>query len=370
MIFPSVSGITADLEVFSWVMTTSPDTFRSPPHSVPTSLASRPAKVRGSRTTKTKALSHDKRGGGLRGAAQAEMPGQTAAPISQNPLGLVRSGPLSEGGGIISPARGASAVPPSDPVAHANAGTPPRAVSVRSARNVRSARPARSPRSAKEHAVLTDLSPATARDSFTPEPVSTSAETPQERSARYTESAVPLMGKLYGYAQKKTSNHALAQDLVQQAYERGWRHFDKFEPGSNFSAWMFTILSRVIANHYRAAAARPQTTVVDDLETWNEVQAASVTSPEFASAENRALELMPDEAVVAALMQVPEVFREPVYLADAEGFSYKEISEMLDIPIGTVMSRLHRGRARLRELLMDVAIERGYHRPETQEAGA
>ena len=344
-------------------MTISPDALRNNSHSISTSTADRPAKAQRTWTTKTPALPQQQPGGDPRGATPRQPQGHT----QQNLPGSARSGPLSEGRGIISPARASSATKPSVPTAPANAGMPRRAVSARPARNCRSAH---SGRFAKEHAVLTDLSPATARDSFTPEPVSAPAETPQERASRYTESAVPLMGKLYGYAQKKTSNHALAQDLVQQAYERGWRHFDRFEPGSNFSAWMFTILNRVIANHYRAAAARPQTTVVDDLETWNDVQASSVTSPEFASAENRALELMPDEAVVAALMQVPEMFREPVYLADAEGFSYKEISEMLDIPIGTVMSRLHRGRARLRELLMDVAIERGYHHPETQEVGA
>ena len=249
---------------------------------------------------------------------------------------------------------------------------PSRATSAPPAPRAPSARNLRSARSSKEHAVLTEAS--TSATNLVPAPATGSSaartETMPERIDRFSNDVVPLMGKLFGYARNKTRDHALAEDLVQQTYERAWRHFDRFEPGSNMSAWLFTILNHVIANHYRAAASRPQTTVVDDLEVWHDVQAKAGASAAFSAAETRALELMPDQAVVAALEELPDQFRVPVYLADVEGFSYKEIAEMLEIPIGTVMSRLHRGRARLRDLLLDVAIERGYYRPDTQEAGA
>lgn len=228
----------------------------------------------------------------------------------------------------------------------------------------------------KEHAVLTDLSPeltapmhTSVPDAPTPAPEPTQ-ETPAERLERFKSDAIPLAGKLFGFARNKTGSEAIADDLVQQTYERAWRAFDSFEPGTNIAAWLFTILKRLIANHYRSLGNQPQSTSIDDMSDWQELHTQTAVPHAFSSAETIALETMPDSEVVAALQALPEQFRLPVYLADAEGFSYKEISEMLDIPMGTVMSRLHRGRARLRESLYDVAIDRGVMRPRAQEGEA
>lgn len=176
---------------------------------------------------------------------------------------------------------------------------------------------------------------------------------------QFEEQAMPFIDQLYGAALRMTRNPSDAEDLVQETYVRAFASFQQFRQGTNLKAWMFRILTNAYINQYRKAQRQPRQTSDSTVEDWQLAEAASHDSRGLRSAETEALEALPDSTVKQALNELPEDFRMAVYLADVEGFSYKEIAEIMDTPLGTVMSRLHRGRAQLREALADYAKDRG-----------
>ena len=177
---------------------------------------------------------------------------------------------------------------------------------------------------------------------------------------RFEREAVPYIDQLYAAALRMTRNPSDAEDLVQDAYARAYASFHQFEQGTNLRAWLYRILTNSFINEYRKRQRRPAEAAGEDIEDWQLAEAASHTPGGLKSAETAALERIPDNEVRQALADLPEEFRLPVYFADVEGFAYKEIAEILDVPMGTVMSRLHRGRRRLRAQLEDYARERGF----------
>ena len=192
----------------------------------------------------------------------------------------------------------------------------------------------------------------------TPAPVEPVDQAAVERAARFERDAMQYLDQLYGAAMRMTRNPADAEDLVQETYLKAFAAFDSFTDGTNLKAWLFRILTNTYINIYRKKQRQPYQTGTDDLTDWQLHEAESHDSRGLRSAEAEALDRLADADVVEALAKVPEDFRMAVYLADVEGFSYKEIAEIMDTPVGTVMSRLHRGRKLLRELLEDYAIER------------
>ena len=184
-------------------------------------------------------------------------------------------------------------------------------------------------------------------------------ETAAERTKRFERDALQYMNQLYAAALRYTKNPEDAQDLVQDTYAKAYTSFHQFEPGTNLKAWLYRVLTTTFINTYRKDQRRPQTSD-SELEDWQIAEASSHTSDQGKSTEDVVLENLPDSDIKKALAEIPEEFRMVVYLADVEGFSYKEIAEIVGVPAGTVMSRLHRGRKQLREKLSDYARERGY----------
>ena len=184
-------------------------------------------------------------------------------------------------------------------------------------------------------------------------------ESAADRTVRFERDALAFTNQLYAAALRYTKNPDDARDLVQDTYLKAFASFHQFEPGTNLKAWLYRVLTTTFINNYRKKQRQPLISNAE-LEDWKIAEAASHTSDQGKSAEVEALEKMPDSDVKRALQEIPEEFRMAVYFSDVEGFSYKEIAEILDIPTGTVMSRLHRGRKQLRALLMDYAKDRGY----------
>jgi RNA polymerase sigma-70 factor, ECF subfamily len=176
---------------------------------------------------------------------------------------------------------------------------------------------------------------------------------------RFERDVLPLLPSLYGAALRMTRNPADAEDLVQDTYLRAFRGFAGFQEGTNLKAWLYRILTNSFINTYRKRQRQPQTVDgPDDIEDWYLFDRLGARNVET-SAEDEVLDSLPDDDVKRALESLPENFRLPVLLADVEGFSYKEIAEIMDTPIGTVMSRLHRGRKALEKALWETARQRG-----------
>ncbi|WP_442959699.1 sigma-70 family RNA polymerase sigma factor [Pseudarthrobacter sp.] len=192
------------------------------------------------------------------------------------------------------------------------------------------------------------------------QPVDVATESAEERRVRFERDAMQYVDQLYSAAMRMARNPADAEDLVQEAYTKAFSAFHQYKPGTNLKAWLYRILTNTYINLYRKRQREPLQSNSDTIEDWQLARAESHTSRGLRSAEAEALDHLPDSDVKRALQAIPEEFRLAVYFADVEGFAYKEISDIMNTPIGTVMSRLHRGRKMLRDMLADYAAERGF----------
>ena len=215
-----------------------------------------------------------------------------------------------------------------------------------------------------------DLTPMTTDALPEPTPAEPATTEPAEAVADVRElfesQALQYMDQLYAAAMRMTKNPADAADLVQETFVKAYTAFGQFTQGTNLKAWLYRIQTNTFINNYRKNQRNPYQGTIDDLEDWQLGGAESITqSTSTRSAEAEAIDHLPDSAVKDALQSIPEDFRLAVYFADVEGFSYQEIADIMKTPVGTVMSRLHRGRRMLRDLLADYARDRGIVVPAT-----
>ena len=178
-----------------------------------------------------------------------------------------------------------------------------------------------------------------------------------ERRARFEAEVLPHLDRLYSAALRYTRDATDAEDLVQESVAKAYRSFHQYREGTNLKAWLYRVLHTTYISMYRKAQRRPQESLqdeIDDYSFYDEVSRVTGTSP-----EREVLDSFTADEVKEALAALPDTFRQAVYLADVEGFSYKEIAEIMDTPVGTVMSRLHRGRKSLQQALHTYASERG-----------
>ncbi|WP_051172058.1 sigma-70 family RNA polymerase sigma factor [Microbacterium indicum] len=184
-------------------------------------------------------------------------------------------------------------------------------------------------------------------------------DVPTDPRAQFEQQALPFMDQLYGAAMRMARNPQDAADLVQDTFVKAFASWHTFRQGTNLKAWLYRILTNTYINGYRKKQREPFHSAIDDLEDWQLGGAESTTATSSRSAEVEAIDRMPASAVKDALQEIPDDFRMAVYLADVEGFAYQEIADIMKTPIGTVMSRLHRGRRLLRDKLRGYAAERG-----------
>jgi RNA polymerase sigma-70 factor (ECF subfamily) len=190
--------------------------------------------------------------------------------------------------------------------------------------------------------------------------VAEAAALTNEDKHRFEEEALPLLDSLYAGALRMTRNPADAEDLVQDTMVRAYRAFNRFEPGTNLKAWLFRIMTNAYINTYRKKQREPQKVSQDDVEEFDLYQELKNRNPEYeATPETLVLDSLVDSDILEAIDELPDQFRMAVVLSDIEDFSYAEMAEIMDVPMGTVMSRLHRGRKALQKRLWEIARERG-----------
>ncbi len=186
------------------------------------------------------------------------------------------------------------------------------------------------------------------------------AELSEDDKRRFQKEALPLLDSLYGGALRMTRNPADAEDLIQETMLRAYRSFDRFEPGTNLKAWLFRIMTNAYINTYRKKQREPQKVSQDEVEDFDLYRELKDHDPQFSvTPETIVLDGLVDSDITDAIEDLPEQFRLAVILSDVEGFSYAEMAEIMDVPMGTVMSRLHRGRKALQKRLWGLARDRG-----------
>ena len=190
----------------------------------------------------------------------------------------------------------------------------------------------------------------------------------QSKGWDFEAAAMPFVDSLYNTAFRMTRNAEDAEDLVQESYLKAYKYYDKFQEGTNFKAWLFKILKNTFINNYRRRQQRPPQSDFAEIEDSFETQVSDEVKRRIKSPEEELLEDVLDEDVQRALDDLPTDYRMAVVLADLEGFSYKEIAEILELPVGTVMSRLYRGRKLLEESMLSYARDHGYLRENAEPA--